>query len=95
MTPNLGQGACQAIEDGLVLADLLEGVGDPAAALREYERRRIRRTSPLVREARKIGRLAQRSDAASVWIRNLLVRAMPPAWQLRRMAKRFERPRSD
>ena len=39
MTPNLGQGACQAIEDALVLScgQLERGPGEAVAALRRYE----------------------------------------------------------
>ena len=35
MTPNLGQGACQAMEDALELAALVAGAVDVPAALRE------------------------------------------------------------
>lgn len=45
MTNALGQGANQAIEDAIVLANCLAGAADPAVALREYERRRIGRTA--------------------------------------------------
>ena len=40
MTPFTGQGACQAIEDAVVLADCLRDEPDVAAALRAYEARR-------------------------------------------------------
>jgi 2-polyprenyl-6-methoxyphenol hydroxylase-like FAD-dependent oxidoreductase len=44
MPNDLGQGACQAIEDGLVLADALAAAGDDVrAGLRGYERRRVER----------------------------------------------------
>ena len=45
MLPYLGQGACMAIEDGCVLADLVARTpDDPALALRDYERLRMPRT---------------------------------------------------
>jgi 2-polyprenyl-6-methoxyphenol hydroxylase-like FAD-dependent oxidoreductase len=56
MTFNVGQGACQAIEDGVVLARMLAR-GRPEEALREYEAVRSARTAPLVARARRIGRL--------------------------------------
>jgi 2-polyprenyl-6-methoxyphenol hydroxylase-like FAD-dependent oxidoreductase len=37
MTPNMGQGACQAIEDALVLAAFLRNVRNMEAALQAYE----------------------------------------------------------
>lgn len=40
MTPDLGQGACQALEDAVVLAASLDGPGGLAA----YDRARRRRT---------------------------------------------------
>ena len=36
-TPNLGQGACQAVEDAAVLADSLRRCSSPEAGLRIYE----------------------------------------------------------
>ncbi len=60
MTPDMGQGACQAIEDAVVLADCLAGSGDVSPALRAYEDRRIPRTRRVVRESRRAGTIAQR-----------------------------------
>jgi 2-polyprenyl-6-methoxyphenol hydroxylase-like FAD-dependent oxidoreductase len=58
MTPNLGQGACQAIEDAVVLARCLAERCDPAA-LRRYEARRRRRANQVVVSARRLGAIAQ------------------------------------
>jgi salicylate hydroxylase len=45
MLPYLGQGAGMAIEDGCILADVLDRMSDaPAEALRQYERLRMPRT---------------------------------------------------
>ena len=41
MTPDMGQGACQAIEDAVVLADCLTRWSEVAEALRAYESLRI------------------------------------------------------
>jgi 2-polyprenyl-6-methoxyphenol hydroxylase-like FAD-dependent oxidoreductase len=87
MTPNLGQGACQALEDAVALGRALAGVtGDPAPALRAYESRRIPRTSAIVTQSRRIGAMAQWSNPAAVWFRNALAAAVPPGVQLRQMA---------
>jgi 2-polyprenyl-6-methoxyphenol hydroxylase-like FAD-dependent oxidoreductase len=48
-----GQGANQAIEDAVVLARSVARQGDPSAALRDYEAKRIARTAPLTRLARR------------------------------------------
>ena len=74
MTPNLGQGACQALEDAVVLARCLEGATDVAAALRAYEEQRIARTSPIVRQARLIGQVGQWQHPLACALRDALAR---------------------
>ena len=54
-TPNMGQGACMAIEDGAVLARAVAEMPDMAAAFRAYERARLARTAKIVRESLKLG----------------------------------------
>lgn len=73
-TPNLGQGACQAIEDAAVLARCLAGGGEPDASLRGYEALRIPRTSAIVRRSRLIGAVGQWSNPLAVASRNQLMR---------------------
>lgn len=85
MTPDLGQGGNLALEDGVTLSRLLaELVGrpqpDPAAvatALGRYDRLRRRRTQPVVRQARRVGQLAQLSAPVAVGLRNALLRGIP------------------
>ncbi|SNY60071.1 2-polyprenyl-6-methoxyphenol hydroxylase [Paractinoplanes atraurantiacus] len=60
MTPNLGQGACQALEDAVVLA---AHAGDLAA----YSDQRAPRTADVAAASRRVGRLAGlRGPAASL-----------------------------
>ncbi|MFE0044936.1 FAD-dependent monooxygenase [Streptomyces albireticuli] len=63
MTPNLGQGACQAVEDAVVLAHLVTEAaaghgGDPLPALPRYTAERLPRTTAIVRRSARVGRLA-------------------------------------
>ncbi len=54
MAPDLGQGGCQAMEDGWVLARVLENAeGDIAAALKAYDEARVGRVGEIVSRARK------------------------------------------
>src|SRR5262245_2028319 len=53
MTPDLGQGGAQAIEDGVVLGELLRPDADPIGALREYESRRMPIAYDILRRARR------------------------------------------
>jgi 2-polyprenyl-6-methoxyphenol hydroxylase-like FAD-dependent oxidoreductase len=79
MTPNLGQGACQAIEDAVILADCLASEGsDLARALRSYEVRRKTRADAFVLAALRLGRLAQFENPVGRWLRDLLL-ALTPA----------------
>jgi 2-polyprenyl-6-methoxyphenol hydroxylase-like FAD-dependent oxidoreductase len=74
MTPNLGQGACQALEDAVVLASCLDGTTDLCAALRAYEHRRIPRTSQIVQQSRRIGQVGQWQHPLACTLRDILMR---------------------
>lgn len=69
-TPTLGQGACQALEDAVVLADCLHRIQPVDAALREYERCRIPRTTEVVRVSWRSGRIMQIDQPALESLRN-------------------------
>jgi 2-polyprenyl-6-methoxyphenol hydroxylase-like FAD-dependent oxidoreductase len=58
-TPNLGQGACQALEDALVLAGCFSGQREPVAALRAYEARRAKRSASIIEQSALFGRIGQ------------------------------------
>ena len=85
MTPNLGQGACQALEDALELARCLRSSGDAQIGLDAYQARRLPRTSAIVRRSRQIGRVSQWSNPLACRLREALLRITPPAAQLRQL----------
>jgi FAD-dependent urate hydroxylase len=65
MAPDLGQGGCQALEDGLVLAHYLTSTNSSVEdALRRYQAERQPRTSEIVRRARKRAALTHGLDGA-------------------------------
>ncbi|GAB3338833.1 FAD-dependent monooxygenase [Larkinella ripae] len=76
-TPNMGQGACQAIEDAVVLADELAKDGPTVNAFRRFEQRRLKRTQYIVENSRRIGQLAQTQSAMLATLRNGLFRLLP------------------
>ncbi|MFD5885492.1 FAD-dependent oxidoreductase [Streptomyces sp. NPDC060334] len=76
MTPNLGQGGCQAIEDAVVLAHLVDGP-DVTTALAAYDAARGARTDALRVRARRAGRIAALTHPLAVAARDLAVRATP------------------
>jgi 2-polyprenyl-6-methoxyphenol hydroxylase-like FAD-dependent oxidoreductase len=79
MTPNLAQGAGQAIEDAASLARWLAQESDPAIALRGYEQERQARTAPLVIQSRRMGWMGQLAHPLACTIRDRLVKLTPPS----------------
>jgi salicylate hydroxylase len=78
MLPYLGQGACQAMEDGAVLATALTAEADPVTGLARYERTRRPRASRVVLTARERGLSNHLASAWATWRRDLLI-----AWRRR------------
>jgi 2-polyprenyl-6-methoxyphenol hydroxylase-like FAD-dependent oxidoreductase len=72
MTPDLGQGACQALIDGATLGDCLVRY-EPAEALRRYDSIRRRPSQRMARTARLLGQLTMRPGLTGP--RNVLLRA--------------------
>jgi 2-polyprenyl-6-methoxyphenol hydroxylase-like FAD-dependent oxidoreductase len=77
MKPNIGQGAAQALEDAVVLGACIADRRDPEHALREYERRRIRRANAVVRASRRAGRAAEVRSQLGARLRDALMKALP------------------
>jgi 2-polyprenyl-6-methoxyphenol hydroxylase-like FAD-dependent oxidoreductase len=89
MTPNLGQGACQAIEDAVVLARCLKEGRDTGvpSALRRYEDLRRERAAWIVRRSRALGRMGQVENPFLCRLRNAILRATPVEAQLRQLER--------
>jgi len=74
MLPYLGQGACQAIEDGAVLATALSAeAADPVTGLARYERTRRPRASRVVLAARERGLSNHLTSPWAAWRRDLTI----------------------
>jgi 2-polyprenyl-6-methoxyphenol hydroxylase-like FAD-dependent oxidoreductase len=77
LTPNLGQGACTALEDALVLARCLNRHSSVSSGFRCYESLRF----PLVRSAilrsRWLGAIGQWESGIAVALRNFVTRRLP------------------
>jgi 2-polyprenyl-6-methoxyphenol hydroxylase-like FAD-dependent oxidoreductase len=85
MTPNMGQGACQALEDAVALGDSLKSASDLSEAFELYERRRLRRANRVVAMSRQATRSVQidnpllcrvRDGFASLLPRRVLLRML-------------------
>jgi 2-polyprenyl-6-methoxyphenol hydroxylase-like FAD-dependent oxidoreductase len=83
MTPNLGQGACQAIEDAVELAECLKAEQDIVSALKQYEKRRVRRTNRIRLMARLVGQVVQWENPTACRIRNAFIKRTPASLELK------------
>jgi 2-polyprenyl-6-methoxyphenol hydroxylase-like FAD-dependent oxidoreductase len=96
MTPDLGQGANQAMEDAATIARILEPIASDddaaiASALTRYDALRRPRTQAIARQARRVGAVAHTRSPA---MRNALLRLVPPSTMAAgaRRVQRWEPP---
>lgn len=76
-TPGVGQGAAQAIEDAVVLADRLAHSDELGSALAAYEALRRPRAELALKLSRRADRAAQLASPLGWRVRNALVRRLP------------------
>ncbi|MBP2327282.1 2-polyprenyl-6-methoxyphenol hydroxylase-like FAD-dependent oxidoreductase [Kibdelosporangium banguiense] len=77
MTSDIGQGACQSIEDAVVLCAALAEQPDVSAALARYDEQRRPRAQMIVEASRRMGELTMRERRWQVLARNAMVRMVP------------------
>lgn len=85
MLPFLGQGACQAIEDAVALAEAIGERGASPQALAAYEHARHKRAAMLVRRSRSAGQVAHVRRAWQRRLRDVVVRRTPVAVRTRQL----------
>lgn len=76
-TPNMGQGACQAIEDAVILAECLKRSSTAAQAFHFFEQHRKKRAQSIVNRSWEMGKMAQMNNRVFSTLRNGLMRAIP------------------
>ena len=89
-TPNLGQGACQAIEDAFVLGKLLDNGIAIENTFKEYEILRRKKVIKIVNTSWVLGKVAHWSNPLLVWIRNTSLRITPSSVNKKQMNEIFE-----
>jgi len=87
MTPDLAQGACQAIEDAVALGDALEEFGPASEALREYENRRIERARYVANRSMSIGKISNNEGVLVSWLMDKVWKYMPGSVALKGIEK--------
>jgi 2-polyprenyl-6-methoxyphenol hydroxylase-like FAD-dependent oxidoreductase len=95
MTPNLGQGACQALEDAAVISRLAAGAGPDAVTvmLARYSADRLPRTTNVVRWSRRAATMTTWASPPTVAFRNALIRLtgkLAPGAALRGLASIYD-----
>lgn len=78
-TPNMGQGACQAIEDAVILAREMQHDTNWPRAFKRYEQLRKKRIHFVVNRSYTIGAMAQCRQPLLIALRNAALRLVPPS----------------
>ena len=88
-TPNLGQGACMAIEGAWLLAATLAKYGLTDQALARYEALHFPRTKDVTENSLMIGKVGQQSSTFATGLRNLVFSLMPSSFTMKQIDKYF------
>jgi len=89
-TPNMGQGAGMAVEDAAVLAQCIEAAPEVTAAFQQFSRRRLPRTTRIVRTSWQLGRVGQLESPILTTLRDTAMRLLPAAVSRQQMAWLYE-----
>ncbi|PRX66919.1 2-polyprenyl-6-methoxyphenol hydroxylase-like FAD-dependent oxidoreductase [Nonomuraea fuscirosea] len=89
MTPNLGQGACQALEDAVTLAHAVDTLG-VRAGLAAYDGARRPRTQLIVRRSRQAGAAAHWTSTPLTTLRDALLPRLPNALFARSLTPAYD-----
>ncbi len=88
-SPNMGQGACQGIEDAYVLASCLEKYPSEKA-FSEYQKIRKAKAHFIVNTSWKLGKIAHFENDLAIRFRNLFLKASPEFLRKKQSEKIFE-----
>lgn len=89
-TPNMGQGACQALEDAAWLKTLLANSQDLVEVFKRFEEIRLKRTHWITKQSRSIGSVAQLSSPVLVGLRDGLFRLLPESLNEKQLKRLYD-----
>ena len=89
MSPNMGQGACQAIEDSYVLSECLNKYTTEKAFLK-YQELRIEKATGLVNLSWRLGKMAHITNPFLIKIIRLIFRLTPSYFQRLQLDKIYK-----
>ncbi len=88
-TPNLGQGACQAVEDAYTIGQLFGPDKSFEDIFAEFESLRVNKAHSIVKTSWTIGKLAHLENSLGIWLRNTLMKNTPKRANTRQLEKIF------
>jgi len=88
-TPNMGQGACQAIEDAYILAECLEKM-TYNKAFSEFQKIRMPKTKYVVDTSWQFGKMAHWQNSFAIGFRNQLLKMTPSIVNRMQIGKLFQ-----
>jgi 2-polyprenyl-6-methoxyphenol hydroxylase-like FAD-dependent oxidoreductase len=89
-TPNLGQGACQAIEDAYVLGKLLDSGIPFENTFQRYEKLRRKKAHSIVKTSWVVGKMAHIENDFGIWLRNTMLKKISKLSNKKQMDKMFD-----
>lgn len=88
-TPNMGQGACQAVEDAYVIGKLFEQNLSVEEVFSRYEKIRMKKAHYIVNSSWKIGKVAHFENPLAIMLRNALLKIIPDSVNEKQMERVF------
>ena len=89
-TPNLGQGACQAIESALVLANCMDKYDSVEKAFEKFQDIRIKKANKIIKTSWNIGFLSQLNNGFLISLRNFVLKITPSKVNMKQTDSLFE-----
>ncbi|MCH2231715.1 MAG: FAD-dependent monooxygenase [Crocinitomicaceae bacterium] len=90
-TPNMGQGACQAIEDAYVLSKCINKY-ELSLAFKQFQSIRKTKANHVVNLSWTIGKISHWTNPIAIEIRNLLIKIIPNSINKMQLKKLFKLP---
>ena len=88
-TPNMGQGACQAIEDAHIIADCLEKYS-PEEAFAKFQALRMPKAHQVVKNSWSFGKMAHWSNPIARTFRNTMMKMAPASLNRKQSEQIFQ-----
>lgn len=88
-TPNMGQGACQSIEDAYKLAENL-AEHSPIKAFGQYQKSRLPKVHQVVNQSWRIGKVSHWKNPIAIFLRNSMMRLVPKKMSHHQLEKLFD-----